>query len=80
MLRRTPFQIDAGAFGEDGDAALALQVIAVERAFGDVLIVPEGARLLQAVRRTSVVFPWSTWAMMAILRMSMTSSGFWTRR
>ena len=36
-----------GALGENGDAAFALQIIAIERAFGDVLVVAESAGLLQ---------------------------------
>ena len=37
----------AGALGEDGDAALALQVVAVQRALGHELVFPERARLPQ---------------------------------
>ncbi len=36
-----------GALGEDGDPALALDVVAVQRPFLDVLVVAKGARLLQ---------------------------------
>ncbi len=39
--------LDRGAFGKDRDAALALQIVAVHRALGDGLVVPEGAGLLQ---------------------------------
>ena len=37
-----------GALGQDGDAALALQVVAVHRAFGHLLVVAEGAGLAAA--------------------------------
>ena len=37
----------AGALGEDGDPALAFDVIAVHRAFGDLLAFAEGAGLFQ---------------------------------
>ena len=36
-----------GAFGQDGDAALALQVVAVERALGHLLVLAERAGLVQ---------------------------------
>ena len=38
---------DRGHLGEDGDAALALEVVRIERALGDPLILAERARLLQ---------------------------------
>ena len=38
---------DRGALGEDGDAALALQVVGIHGALGDLLVVAEGAALLQ---------------------------------
>jgi hypothetical protein len=41
------FPDDAGAFRENGDAALPLQVVAVERALRDVLFLPEGPRLFK---------------------------------
>ncbi len=41
------FPNDAGAFGEDGDAALALQIVAVHRALGNLLVFPEGAGLFE---------------------------------
>ena len=47
MLIRVSFQSDRGALGQDGDAALALQVVAVERALGHLLVVAEGAGLAQ---------------------------------
>ncbi len=37
MLMRRPLPFDRGAFGEDGDAAFAFDVVAVHRAFGDGL-------------------------------------------
>ena len=42
-----PLPDDAGALRQDGDAALTLEVIAVQRALGHVLVVTEGAGLLQ---------------------------------
>jgi hypothetical protein len=41
--------LDRGGLGQDGDAALALEVVAVHGAFGDVLVGAEGAGLLQQV-------------------------------
>src|SRR5262245_38459850 len=38
---------DGGALGEDGDAALALQVVAVERLRFHLLVLAESARLLE---------------------------------
>ncbi len=38
---------DRGRLGEDGDAALALQVVGIHRALGDLLVLAEGAGLLQ---------------------------------
>ena len=38
---------ERGRLGEDGDAALALEVVGIHRAFGDALVLPERARLLQ---------------------------------
>ena len=38
---------DRGRLGEDGDAALALEVVRVHGALGDLLVVAEGAALLQ---------------------------------
>ena len=40
---------DGRRLGEDGDAPLALQVVAVHRALGDLLVGAEGAGLLQQV-------------------------------
>ena len=57
------------AFGEDRDAALALDRIGIEDRFlGRIRLDFEFAGL-RSRASTSVVFPWSTWAMMAILRM-----------
>ena len=42
---------DGGALGQDGDAALALQVVAVHRLGFHLLVLAEGAGLLQAARR-----------------------------
>jgi hypothetical protein len=41
-----------GHLGEDGDAALALEVVGVHDALFDALVVAEGARLLAAARRS----------------------------
>ena len=38
---------DRGALGEDGDAALTLQVVRIHGALGDLLVLAEGAALLQ---------------------------------
>ena len=38
---------DRGRLGEDGDAALALEVVRIHHPLGDPLVVAEGARLLQ---------------------------------
>jgi hypothetical protein len=46
LIARAP-PLDGGAFGEDGDAALALEVARIHGALGDALIVAEGAALLQ---------------------------------
>jgi hypothetical protein len=47
MLMRVSFPVDRGALGEDGDAALALEVVRIHRALGDALVVAEGAGLAQ---------------------------------
>ena len=39
--------LDRGAFGEDGDAPLLLQVVRIHRALFDALVVAEGARLAE---------------------------------
>jgi hypothetical protein len=36
-----------GRLGENGDPALALEIVRIHDSFGDALIVAEGARLLQ---------------------------------
>ena len=38
---------DRGRLGQDGDAALALEIVGIHRALGDALILAEGAGLLQ---------------------------------
>ena len=38
---------DRGGLGQDGDAALALEVVGIQRALGDALVLAERARLLQ---------------------------------
>jgi hypothetical protein len=67
MLIRMVLVVDGGVLGENGDAALALQVVGVHGAFGHALVGAEDAGLLEEAS-TSVVLPWSTWAMMATLR------------
>jgi hypothetical protein len=47
MLMRVSFPDDRGALGENGDAALALEVVGVHRALGDLLVLAEGAGLLE---------------------------------
>ena len=43
--RAVPF--DAGAFGQNGDAALALQIVGIQRALLHVLVLAHGAGLLE---------------------------------
>jgi hypothetical protein len=38
---------DRGRLGENGDAALLFEVVGIHHAFGDALVLAEGARLLQ---------------------------------
>ena len=47
MLMRVSLPEDRGDLGQDGDAALALEVVGIHRALGDALVVAERARLLQ---------------------------------
>ena len=47
MLMRVSLPGDRGAFGEDGDAALALQVVGIHGALGHLLVGAEGAALAQ---------------------------------
>jgi hypothetical protein len=58
---------DGGVLRQDGDAALALQGVAVHHALDDLLVLAEHVGLA-SMPSTSVVLPWSTWAMMARLR------------
>ena len=60
--------VDGGVLGEDGDAALALEFVAVHRALGDARSLARNVPLWCSSASTSVVLPWSTWAMMATLR------------
>ena len=39
------FPLHRGAFGQNGDAALALEIVGIHRALGDLLVFTEGARL-----------------------------------
>jgi hypothetical protein len=53
-----PVIVDGGVLGEDGDAALALEVVGVHDALGDVLVRGERARLVQELvdqRRLAVI-------------------------
>ena len=59
---------DGGVLGQNGDAALALQIVGVHDAF-DQCSLARKVPLCRSMASTSVVLPWSTWAMMAILRM-----------
>ena len=63
---------DRGRLGEDGDAALALEVVGIHRAFDLPLVLAVTPDCCSS-RSTSVVLPWSTWAMMATLRRFMNS-------
>ena len=47
MLMRVSFHTTRGALGEDGDAALALEVVGIHGALGNLLVLAEGAGLLQ---------------------------------
>ena len=58
----------ARVLGEDGDAALALEVVRVHDPLGDHLVLAERARLPEEPKSTRVVLPWSTWATIAMLR------------
>ena len=58
MLMRDVLPDDRGRLGENGDAALALEVVGIHHPLGDALVVAEGARLLQEPvdqRRLAVV-------------------------
>ena len=47
MLISMSLVVDGGVLGEDGDAALALEVVAVHRALGHALVGAERAALVQ---------------------------------
>ena len=58
MLMRDVLPHDRGRLGEDGDAALALEIVRIHHPLGDALVVAKGARLLQEPvdqRRLAVV-------------------------
>ena len=58
ILTRTSLQHDRGRLGENGDAALALEVAGIHDPLGDPLVLAEGARLLEQPvdeRRLAVV-------------------------
>ena len=58
---------DRRALGEDGDAALALEVVGVHRALATFWFSRKAPDCLSS-SSTSVVLPWSTWAMIAMFR------------
>src|SRR3546814_3243349 len=63
---------DCGALGEDGDAALALQIVGVHRALGHLLVGAVGAGLLQQLvdpRRLAVVDE-HTYELQSLMRIS----------
>ena len=47
MLMWVPFPRHGAVLGQDGDAALALDVVAVHHALGDFFVLAEGAALAQ---------------------------------
>ena len=47
MLIRVLVPHHGGALGEDGDAAFPLQLVAVQRTLGHLLMLPEGAGLAE---------------------------------
>ena len=47
ILMRVSFQSDRGGLGEDGDAALALEVVGIHGALDHALVLAVGAGLLQ---------------------------------
>ncbi len=61
---------DRRVLGEDRDAALALQVVRVHDARRPRCWFWRKTPVWLSMWSTSVVLPWSTWAMMAMLRMS----------
>jgi hypothetical protein len=57
---------DRAVLGEDGDPALALDVVAVHHPLGQMLELGESPGLHEELS-TSVVLPWSTCAMIAMV-------------
>ena len=47
MLMRVPFPFDRGALGQNGDAALLLEIVRIHRPFFNALVVAEGAGLAE---------------------------------
>ncbi len=47
MLMRVPGPDDRGHLGENGDAALALEIVRIERALGHALVLAKRAGLLE---------------------------------
>ena len=69
MFSLTPAVADGGVLGEDRDPLLTLEIHRVEHAVVDGL--PGlNAPDCHSSASTSVVLPWSTWATIAMLRMS----------
>ena len=62
--------VDRGRLGQDGDAAFLFEIVGIHGALGDALVFAERAGLLSSWS-TRVVLPWSTCAMIAMLRMFM---------
>ena len=60
--------LDRNVLGENRNAALALLVVGIQDAVLDLLVGTEGVRGTQEHLSTIVVLPWSTWAIIAILR------------
>ena len=62
--------VDGGVLRQDRDAALALEIGVVHGPLVHALVGAEDTPLCRSRASTSVVLPWSTWAMMATLRRS----------
>jgi hypothetical protein len=67
MLMARPRATDRAVLREDRDPALALDVVGVHHPLADVLVLANVPACTSSLS-TSVVFPWSTWAMIAMLR------------
>ena len=65
-----------GVLGEDRDPLLTLEVHRVHDPVGDLRLARK-VPVCQSMASTSVVLPWSTWAMIATLRSEATSDVSW---